>query len=137
MIRLGKDLNRYQKTYPFIRLQPKYEQITESTGSGGGTITENAGSLFGSLNDDVFYKKDFLFSGWTEPFGLYVGVVNDNLYYDNISNGDQLTTNPAIVDLNNLGDIVLLENGTINHLRDLFFNVDQITGDAIFDYNNN
>ena len=133
MIRLGKDLNRYQKTYPLIRLQPKFESINESSGS----ITENSGSLFGALNEDVFFKKDFLFTGWTEPFGLYVGVVNDNLYYDNISDGNQLSTNPAIVDLNNLGDIVFLQNGTIDHLRDLYFNVDSITGDAIFDYTNN
>jgi len=60
------DLNRYQKTYPFLRLKPDYQQ--QGTTPTGPTINNN--SLFTTDGTDVIYRDILTITNIPDPFIL-------------------------------------------------------------------
>jgi hypothetical protein len=107
-----KDLNRFQKNYPFIRLKP----IIEITGET--PTTPDKVSLFKEQTEsgEVYMPLAVDIQVDPSPFGIQITFANDN-------------------DPNSLSgiDVIMLNTGTIGKVRDEFFNVDQVTGDAILE----
>jgi hypothetical protein len=109
-----RDLNRFQKTYPLLRLKP----IIETTGEGGGGQTIVKASLFKEdINStDVYMPLSVDIQVDPSPFGIQISFANDNIP------GSEAGI-----------DVIMLNNGTVDKVRDENFNVDQVTGDAIFE----
>jgi len=95
------DLNRYQKTYPFLRLKPQYEQ--QGTAPSGPTINNN--SLFTTDNIDVIYRDILVIVDIPDPFILVTqNNVTDIVMPINYANSIRDT----FFDVDNLtGDITL------------------------------
>ncbi len=107
-----KDLNRFQKTYPLLRLKPLFD------GTDQEQTTENQikDSIF-RLDEstfDVYMPLAFDLQTDPSPFGVQITLSNDNQSNDIASI-----------------DIIMLQNGTINKARDKYFQVDNVLGDAI------
>ena len=60
------DLNRYQKTYPFLRLKPNYQQ----PGAGPVSPAINNNSLFTTDGTDVIYRDVLIVVDIPDPFIL-------------------------------------------------------------------
>lgn len=76
------DLNRYQKTYPFLRLKPNYQQ--QGAGPVGPTINNN--SLFTTDGTDVIYRDTLTILGIPDPFILITqNNITDIVMPDNYS----------------------------------------------------
>jgi len=101
------DLNRQQKTYPFIRLKPNYQQ----QGSGGivnpPTPTINTNPLFVTNGIDIIYPQNISVIGIPDPF--------------------------ILITENSITDIVMPINSNLS-IRDTFFNVDSLNGDISLDF---
>lgn len=94
------DLNRYQKTYPLLRLKPNYQQ------QGGGITPPvppvNNNSLFITNGIDVIYPQNISVVGAPDPF--------------------------ILITENSITDIVMPINSN-QSIGDTFFNVDSLNGD--------
>ena len=107
-----KDLNRFQKTYPLLRIKPLFDGIDENT-QENNQVKDSIFKL-DTLTDDVYMPLSFDLQNDPSPFGVQITLSNDNLQNDIASI-----------------DIVMLQNGTVGKSRDKYFEVDNVLGDAI------
>jgi hypothetical protein len=95
------DLNRYQKTYPFLRFKPNFQQ----QGSTPAEPSINNDSLFATDGIDIIYKDITTVVSIPDPFILITSptttdIVMPNAYADSIRD--------TFFNVDNLiGDIIL------------------------------
>ena len=109
-----RDLNRFQKTYPLLRLKPIIETTDGTT--GGETVEKVSLFKLDTGTTDVYMPLSVDIQVDPSPFGIQISFANDNIP------GSEAGI-----------DVIMLNNGTVNKVRDEHFNVDQVSGDAIFE----
>ncbi len=106
-----KDLNRFQKNYPLLRIKPLFDSQDTTQEQG-----QNKDSIFklDQATSDVYMPLSFDLQIDPSPYGIQITLSNDNNSNDVASI-----------------DIVIPQNGSVGKTRDKYFQIDNILGDII------